>query len=77
MNPVVVARPAYWDEAEFSAVQKELRENPLFEHLTRTCSIFSRAKKNLNLRTKIPQQHKNENEEYRSSFAKRTDGVRT
>ena len=45
MNPLVVARSTYCDEAEFSAVQKELRENPLFEHLTRTCSIFSRAKK--------------------------------
>ena len=47
MNPLVVARPTFCDEADFSAVQEELRENPLFEHLTRTCSIYSRAKKTL------------------------------
>ena len=36
-----------------------------------------KGQENISLRTKIRQQHKNENEEYRSNFAKTTDRVRT
>ena len=36
-----------------------------------------KGQENISLRTKIRQEHKNENEEYRSNFAKTTDRVRT
>ena len=37
MKPPTEARPTSCDKAEFSTAQKELRDNPLFEHLMRTC----------------------------------------
>ena len=47
MKPPIGARTTSCDEAEFSAAKKELRDNPLFEHLMRTCSTFSKARKTL------------------------------
>ena len=47
MKPPIEARPTACDKAEFSTAQKELRDNPVFEHLTRTCSTFSKARKTL------------------------------
>ena len=47
MKPPIEARPTSCDKAEFSTAQKELRDNPVFEHLTRTCSTFSKARKTL------------------------------
>ena len=47
MKPPIEAGPTSCDKAEFSTVQKELRDNPVFEHLTRTCSTFSKARKTL------------------------------
>ena len=47
MKPPIEARPTSCDKAEFSTAQKELRDNPLFEHLMRTCSTFSKARKTL------------------------------
>ena len=47
MKPPIKARPTSCDKAEFSTAQKELRDDPLFEHLTRTCSKFSKARKTL------------------------------
>ena len=41
------ARQRSCDKAEFSTAQKELRDNPLFEHLTRMCSTFLKARKTL------------------------------
>ena len=41
------ARQTSCDKAEFSTAQKELRDNPLFENLTRMCSTFSKARKPL------------------------------
>ena len=46
-KPGTEARPTSCDKAEFSTAQKEVRDNPLFEHLTRTCSTFSKARKTL------------------------------
>ena len=47
MKPPIEARPTSCDKAEFSTAQKELRDNPLFEHLMKTCSTFSKARKTL------------------------------
>ena len=47
MKAPIEARPTSCDKAEFSTAQKELRDNPLFEHLMRTCSTFSKARKTL------------------------------
>ena len=47
MKPPIKARPTSCDKAEFSTAQKELRDDPLFEHLTRTCSTFAKARKTL------------------------------
>ena len=47
MEPPIEARPTSCDKAEFSTTQKELRDNPLFEHLMKTCSTFSKARKTL------------------------------
>ena len=47
MKPPTEARPTSCDKAEFSTAQKELRDNPLFEHLMRKCSTFSKARKTL------------------------------
>ena len=47
MKPPVEARPTSCGKAEFSTAQKELRDNPHFENLTRTCSTFSKARKTL------------------------------
>ena len=47
MKPPTEARPTSCDKAEFSIAQKELRDYPLFEHLMRTCSTFSKARKTL------------------------------
>ena len=40
MKPPIEARPTSCVEAEFSAAQKELRDNPLYEHLIRTFIIY-------------------------------------
>ena len=47
MEPAIEAKPTSCDKAEFSTAQKELRDNPLFEHLMKTCSTFSKARKTL------------------------------
>ena len=47
MKPPIEARPTSCDKSEFSTAQKELRDNPLFEHLMKTCSTFSKARKTL------------------------------
>ena len=47
MKPPIEARPTSCDKSEFSTAQKELRDNPLFEHLMGTCSTFSKARKTL------------------------------
>ena len=47
MKPPIEARPTSCDKSEFSTAQKELRNNPLFEHLMKTCSTFSKARKTL------------------------------
>ena len=47
IKPPIDARPTSCDKAEFSTTQKESRDNHLFEHLTRTCSTFSKARKTL------------------------------
>lgn len=47
MKPPIEARPTSCDKSEFSTSQKELRDNPLFEHLMKTCSTFSKARKTL------------------------------
>ena len=47
MKPPIEARPTSCNNAEFSTAHKELRDSPLFEHLTRTCSTFSKARKTL------------------------------
>ena len=47
VKPPIEARPTCCDEAEFSAAQKDLRDNPLFEHLMRMCTTFSKATRTL------------------------------
>ena len=47
MKPPTEARPTWCDKAELSSAQKQLRDNSFFEHLTRTCSTFSKARKTL------------------------------
>ena len=47
MKHPIEARPTSCDKAKFSTAPKELRDNPLFEHLMRTCSTFSNARKTL------------------------------
>ena len=47
VKPPTEARPTSCDETEFSTAQKELSDSPLFEHLMRTCSTFSKARKTL------------------------------
>ena len=47
MEPAIEAKPTSCDKAEFSTAQKELRDNPFFEHLMRTCRTFSKARKTL------------------------------
>ena len=47
MEPAIEAKPTSCDNAEFSTAQKELRDNPFFEHLMRTCRTFSKARKTL------------------------------
>ena len=47
MKPPIEARPTSCDKSESSTAQKELRDNPLFEHLMKTCSTFSKARKTL------------------------------
>ena len=47
MKPPIEARPTCCDKAEFLTAEKQLRDNPLFEHLTRTCSTFLKARKTL------------------------------
>ena len=47
MKPPFETRPTSCDKSEFSTAQKELRDNPLFEHLMKTCSTFSKARKTL------------------------------
>ena len=47
MKPPIEASPTSCDKSEFSTAQKELRDNPLFEHLMKTCSTFSKARKTL------------------------------
>ena len=47
MKHRIQARPTSCGKAELSTAQKELRDNPLFEHLTRTCSTLAKARKML------------------------------
>ena len=47
MKPPIGARTTSCNEAEFSAAKKELKDNPLFEHMMRRCSTFSKARKTL------------------------------
>ena len=77
MKPPIEARPTSCEEAEFSAAQKELRDNPLFENLMRTCSTFSKARKTLAYVLRFANNTRMKMKNRDLNFAKRADAVRT